>query len=70
LSYDDRFETLPARNVSLYNWLESYKYFREVEDQVRLDLTFAREILHMARQWLDDRKPQKWRNVCSSQGAS
>ena len=63
MSYDDRFETLPSRNVSLSNCLQSYKYFRGVEDQLRLDLTFAREILDTARQWLDDRTPQKWRNV-------
>ena len=73
MSYDDRFETLPSRNVSLSNCLQSYKYFREVEDQLRLDLTFAREILDTARQWLDARTPQKWRNVgiclCLSQGA-
>jgi len=71
MAYDDRFETLPSRNVSLSDFLQSYKYFLEVEDQLRLDLTFAREILDTARQWLDDRTPQKWRNVCLclSQGA-
>jgi len=59
--YDNRFEQLPKRNVSLRNFLQSYKYFREVEDQLRVDLTFKSNVLDTARRWLEEQTPDKWR---------
>jgi len=63
MAYDDRFEQLPGRNVSLLFFLQSYRYFREVEDQLRVDLTFKPDVLHTARRWLRKRTPVKWRTV-------
>jgi len=62
-AYDDRFEQLPERNVSLSHYLQSFKYFREVEDQLRIDLTFKRHVLDTARRWLEEQTPEKWRAV-------
>ena len=61
--YDDRFERLPERNVSLVHFLQSYKYFRAVEDQLRVDLTFERDVLDAARRWLAERTPSAWRRA-------
>jgi len=61
--YDDRFERLPRRNVSLLHYLQSYKYFEEVEDLLRVDLTFKQDVLETARRWLEERTPDEWREV-------
>jgi len=63
MTYDDRFEQLPERNVSLQYYLQSYRYFQAVEDQLRIDLTFKRDVLDTARRWLDEWTPSKWRMV-------
>jgi len=61
--YDDKFEQLPELNVSLWwSWLQSYKYFQHVEDQLRVDLTFKGNILDNARKWLSEKTPEKWRD--------
>lgn len=59
--YDNRFEHLPKRNVSLRYYLQSYKYFQLVEEQLRVDLTFKPNILAAARQWLNENTPREWR---------
>lgn len=61
--YDQKFEQLPARNVSLSTFLQSYKYFQQVEDQLRRDLTFKPHVLNMAYQWLELQTPAKWRGL-------
>ena len=62
--YDKKFEQLPERNVSLWwTWLQSYKYFQQVEDQLRIDLTFNRSVLDKARRWLSKQTPENWRYV-------
>ena len=62
-AYDESFEQLPERNVSLSYFLQSYKYFRDVEDQLRVDLTFKRSVSDTARRWLDNQTPEKWTAV-------
>jgi len=59
--YDIRFEQLPKRNVSLSGYLQSYKYFQQVEDQLRVDFTFHSSILESARRWLEKQTPDSWR---------
>jgi len=59
--YDIRFEQLPKRNVSLSGWLQSYKYFEQVEDQLRVDFTFQSSVLEPARRWLEKQTPERWR---------
>jgi len=61
--YDERLTRLPARNVSLWGYLQSYKYFQKVEDQLRIDLTFKRSVLEEARRWLTEQTPKKWRGL-------
>jgi len=61
--YDKRLEQLPERNVSLWNYLQSYKYFRYVEDQLRADFTFKRSVIDIARRWIDEHTPGKWKQV-------
>jgi len=58
--YDNRFKQLPKRNVSMSYYLQSYKYFQHVEDQLRLDLTFKPNVLDKANRWLKERTPVKW----------
>jgi len=43
--------------------LQSYKYFQQVEDQLRIDLTFNRSVLDKARRWLSKQTPENWRYV-------
>ena len=59
--YENRFEQLPKRNVSLSGYLQSYKYFQEVEDQLRVDFTFRSSVLKTAYRWLEKQTPEKWR---------
>ena len=62
-TYDARFEQLPERNVSLSTYLQSYRYFQQVEDQLRRDLTFKPRLLNAAYQWLELQTPAKWRGM-------
>ena len=50
--YDTRSEDLPKRNICLAEYTQSYKYFHEAEDQLRVDLTFNDWILDEAREFL------------------
>jgi len=59
--YDKRFEQLPKRNVTLVGWLQSYKYFQQVEDQLRVDFTFRPSVLETARRWLEKQTPESWK---------
>jgi len=61
--YDERLTRLPARNVSLRDYLQSYKYFQKVENQLRVELTFKRSVLEEARRWLTEQTPKKWREL-------
>jgi len=59
--YDKKFEQLPERNVSIDSIFASYKYFQEVENELRVDLTFKPSILATARRWLEEQTPEKWK---------
>jgi len=59
--YDWRFEQLPERNVSLQYYLQSFKYFQEVEDQLRMDLAFKPSVINIARRWLKIHTPEEWK---------
>jgi len=61
--YDDKFEQLPERNVSIDSIFASYKYFQDVENELRIDLTFKPSILAMARHWLEEETPSKWKGM-------
>lgn len=50
--YDTRSEDLPKRNICLAEFMQSYKYFYEAEDQLRVDMTFRDSILDKARKFL------------------
>ena len=50
--YDKRSEHLPKRNICLTQFTQSYKYFYEAEDHLRVDMTFRESILSKARAWL------------------
>jgi len=60
--YDRKFERLSARNISMISVFASYKYFRQVEDELRIDLTFKSNILYTARQWLETQTPHAWKD--------
>jgi len=60
--YDEKFDQLPERNVSIDSIFASYKYFRDVESELRTDLTFKPSILAAARQWLEEQTPEKWKD--------
>ena len=59
--YDRKFEHLPHRNVTIASVFASYKYFSDVEDELRADLTFKPHIVETARSWLDQQTPEAWR---------
>ena len=59
--YGAKTERLPPFNHSLTVFLQSWKYFVHVEDQLRLDLTFRAEILDRARRFIDAGTPPAWR---------
>jgi len=61
--YDKTLVRLPARDVSLRNYLQSYKYFANIEDQLRIELTFKSSVLDKARRWLSEQTPKKWRQT-------
>jgi len=50
--YNTRSEDLPKRNICLTEFTQSYKYFYEAEDQLRVDMTFNDSILDKAREFL------------------
>jgi len=50
--YDRRVENLPKRNICLSQFTQSFKYFYQAEDQLRVDLKFKSSILGVARRWL------------------
>ena len=58
--YDNNFERLPKRNVSIGTYLASFKYFQLFEEQLRVDLTFKPNILAEAHQWLSEQTPRQW----------
>jgi len=60
--YEQKFEHLNARNISVGSTCASYKYFQHVEEELRYDLTFKPHILDAARQWLERRIPIKWKD--------
>ena len=51
--YDNKTEHLPMRNVCLAKYRQSYKYFSDFEDQLRVDLRFKPSVLEVARKWLE-----------------
>jgi len=59
--YDEKFERLPERNVSIEGIFASYKYFQDLENELRIDLTFKPSILTTARKWLEKQTPEKWK---------
>ena len=59
--FDVRFQQLPRRNISVVGWLQSYKYFQQVEEQLRVDFTFRSSVLETARRWLEKHTPDSWR---------
>jgi galactoside 2-L-fucosyltransferase 1/2 len=61
--YNNQTAALPDRNVSLHEYLQSWKYFIEAEDQLRRELTFKEHILSEARNFLDASTPEKWRKL-------
>jgi len=54
-------EQLRAFNHSLVGYLQSWKYFHHVEDQLRLDLTFQTAILDRAKRFMEASMPPDWR---------
>jgi len=54
-------EQLPAVNHSLVGYLQSWKYFHHVEDQLRLDLTFQSAILDRAKRFIEAVTPPAWK---------
>jgi len=60
--YGPKTEHLPASNHSLTVFLQSWKYFLHVEDQLRLDLTFQTAILERAKRFMEAATPLAWRD--------
>ena len=60
--YGSKTERLPPLNHTLADFLQSWKYFIHVEDQLRLDLTFQPAILDRARRFMEAATPLEWRN--------
>jgi len=63
--YNNATEQLPPRNVSLTTFLQSWKYFVQVEDQLRVDLTFKNDSIHVteARAFINASTPANWSNL-------
>jgi len=59
--YERKFEHLYARNITIDSTCASYKYFQHVEEELRFDLTFKPYILNIARRWLKEHTPNKWK---------
>lgn len=60
--YDRRYEHLPPRNITIGYTMASYKYFLQVEEELRFDLTFRPQILDGARRWLEEQTPTEWKD--------
>jgi galactoside 2-L-fucosyltransferase 1/2 len=61
--YGRKTEQLPDRNVSLTVFLQSWKYFIHVEDQLRIDFTFKQRTIDKARRFLNSKIPPEWRDL-------
>jgi len=61
--YGRKTERLPAFNHTLTVFLQSWRYFIHVEDQLRLDLTFQTNILDRARRFLKAVTPAAWKRL-------
>jgi len=61
--YGNKTEHLPLSNISLTIFLQSWKYFIHVEDQLRLDFTFKPDIVDKARRFLDSTTPPQWKGL-------
>lgn len=53
-TYDPKFENLPAKNVYLLQYFQSWKYFYKIEDQIRKEYTFKQGIRLSAATMLND----------------
>ena len=60
--YGNMSEQLPALNYTLKQYLQSWKYFIHVEDQLRFDLTFKARILNSAKRFIEAATPLTWGN--------
>jgi len=49
--------------VSIDSIFASYKYFRRVENELRVDLTFRPHIEAEARRWVESQTPGEWQNT-------
>lgn len=61
--YGPRTESLPPSNVSLAVFLQSWRYFIQVEDQLRLDFQFRHDVMEKARRFLNETTPAEWRGL-------
>jgi galactoside 2-L-fucosyltransferase 1/2 len=61
--YCKQTETLPERNVSVGTFLQSWKYFAHVDDQLRHELTFKDHIMREARSFVDASTPPEWKGL-------
>ncbi|KAK7097150.1 galactoside alpha-(1,2)-fucosyltransferase 2-like [Littorina saxatilis] len=52
-SYDPKFQTLPEANVLCMQYLQSWKYFHFIQDEIRREFTFKRETQLAASQLLE-----------------
>jgi len=59
--YGPKTEHLPPFNHTLTVFLQSWRYFLHVEDQLRLDLTFQAATLDRARRFMEAATPLGWR---------
>jgi len=60
--YGNKTERLPAFNHSLSVFLQSWKYFHHVEDQLRIDLTFQTAIMDRAQRFMEAATLLAWRD--------
>ena len=60
--YDHTTETIPLRNISLCGYFQSWKYFSDVQEELRTHLDFKEEYLNRARTFLAGNAPTP-RNV-------
>ncbi|XP_052084008.1 galactoside 2-alpha-L-fucosyltransferase SEC1-like [Mytilus californianus] len=49
-AYDKKMESLPVSNITIHGYLQSWKYFKHVEKQVREEFTFQKSIMSNAEQ--------------------
>lgn len=47
-------QTFPARNVTLYGYLQSWKYFAHIRDEIRLTFTFGENVMRTAKKSVQD----------------